>query len=384
MKRKLLAVLAALGLFSLMAFPALAAIESGEQYAFIADDEVIDDDLFIAAQEVVIEGTVNGDVFAAGGKVTVSGTINGDLYVAAGVLDVTGTVSQDIVGVAETITLDAAQVGDGVVMAGADISLDKDSTIGGGLLYGASNMNLNAAIGRGVMGASAVTRVDGTVGKNMRLATEQFTLSSNGMIQGDLNVIAQEGTEVNEAQVQGQVELVEKSNPAEESERDMFAFHFTKELFSYLGALIVGLLLIAFIPRLYHQTGKEMMARPLMAFAYGLMFFIGVPFLAVLSMITLVGVPLGLLLFAKYFALLYMGKIFVAAIMTAALLRWTKAKWLKDGNEYFVFMLILALFFVLKNLPYVGVFLNGFALIMAWGSVSMAGLAILQSLKKEK
>jgi len=42
--------------------------------------QTIDNDVFIATQQVTIDGEVNGDVFALGNQVVVNGDINGSLF----------------------------------------------------------------------------------------------------------------------------------------------------------------------------------------------------------------------------------------------------------------------------------------------------------------
>lgn len=386
MKKRLLALLTGLCLFVLMTVPALAVFESGDKYAFIPDDEVVDDDLFIIAEEVVIEGIVNGDVFAAGGKITITGTINGDLYAAGGLIDISGIITQDVIVVGDTITLDGAQIGDGMITAGQLLSIDSSTTLGGGLIYAASNMDMNGTVTRGVIGASAVTSLKGKVGKNVLLATEEFTMLPGAQIQGDLKYWAEAGTKVDESLVLGSIEYVEKNQKviAERSSFDRFAAQVSGQIWSYFAALVIGGIFISFLPKFYHRTGKEAMEHPAMALVYGFAVLFGMPFAAFLLMITVIGLPLSFITLAKYFIILYCGKIFVAAIFTAALTKWTKWEWLSKGNEFFVFALMLMIFFVLKNLPYVGGVIQGISLLLAWGAMAMTTSETIKVLKKAK
>jgi cytoskeletal protein CcmA (bactofilin family) len=386
MKRKLLALLAGLSIFSIMAVPAFALVEKGDQYAFIADDEVIDDDLFIVAEEVVIEGVVNGDVFAAGAKVTITGTINGDLYAAGAMIDISGTVTQDVIVAGDTITLDGANVGDGMISAGSHLSLDSKSIIGGGLLYAASNMDMNASVGRGLVGASALTSVNGSVAKNATIATAELSILPGAQINGDLKYWAEEAEELDESLVGGSIEYVEKGHVEvqEISAFEQFLAKVSGQVFSYLAALLAGVIFIAVFPKYYHRTGKEVMENPVMSLVYGLVLLFGMPFAAMLLIMTIIGAPLGLIVLAKYFIVLYLGKIFVAAIFTAALLKWTKWSWLKKGNVYLVFASMLLLYFVLIHIPFVGHLVQGISLLLAWGSMALATNATIKLLKKAK
>ena len=44
--------------------------------------EFTEDDLYVAANEVIVEGTIGGDLVAVGNSITVDGTVEGDLIAA--------------------------------------------------------------------------------------------------------------------------------------------------------------------------------------------------------------------------------------------------------------------------------------------------------------
>ncbi|MGE5073790.1 MAG: hypothetical protein ACM3MF_10205, partial [Anaerolineae bacterium] len=82
--QKLLSGLLLLMLLSLtIATPAYAFDGRGGDKVVIPAGQVINDDLYAGANEVVLDGTVNGDAVAFGKLVTVNGTVNGDLITAA-------------------------------------------------------------------------------------------------------------------------------------------------------------------------------------------------------------------------------------------------------------------------------------------------------------
>ena len=73
------------------------AVSSAQAVEIIEDGvipggEVIDDDVFIGADNVVINGQVNGDVFAFGSTVTLNGVVNGSMFVGAQNVRVNGSV----------------------------------------------------------------------------------------------------------------------------------------------------------------------------------------------------------------------------------------------------------------------------------------------------
>src|SRR3712207_6533782 len=76
--------------------PPVWAVESrsGDQ-VIVGPDEVVDDDLYATANEVVVEGTIRGDLVAFGQSVTVDGTVEGDLIAAGQSVEIGGEVDDD-------------------------------------------------------------------------------------------------------------------------------------------------------------------------------------------------------------------------------------------------------------------------------------------------
>ena len=69
--------------------PVAAGDFRSETAVTVGEGETIDDDLYVGAGTVTIDGTVNGDATIGGGTVNVTGTVTGSLNVAGGTIDVT-------------------------------------------------------------------------------------------------------------------------------------------------------------------------------------------------------------------------------------------------------------------------------------------------------
>ena len=66
---------------------------SGDQIV-IGPDEVIEDDLYVTASEILMEGTIRGDLVAFGNTISVGGTVEGDLIAASQSVEIGGTVER--------------------------------------------------------------------------------------------------------------------------------------------------------------------------------------------------------------------------------------------------------------------------------------------------
>ena len=82
---------------------------TGEQDIYhLPASEVVHDDLYVGAAEVIIDGVVEGDLVAAGGYIEVNGEVTGDVILAGGGVVINGKVGDD-----------ARVAGAGVTVAGA-------------------------------------------------------------------------------------------------------------------------------------------------------------------------------------------------------------------------------------------------------------------------
>ena len=109
----------------------LAEVRQGNE-VLIAKDEVIDDDVYIFAQQVTVNGTINGDLVVFGRQIKINGSVDGDLIAAAQQILVNGKVSDDVRIAGQVLTLeDNADLGDDLIAASYSLECTKASQIGG-------------------------------------------------------------------------------------------------------------------------------------------------------------------------------------------------------------------------------------------------------------
>jgi len=118
--KKGLAIVAVLLLNLVWLAPVAWAVEfKGGEEVVIGPDEVIEDDLYVGAGTITIEGTIKGDLVAAGSEITVNGTVEGDLIAAGGYITINGDIEDDARIAGGTLTLGPnARIGDDVLAAG--------------------------------------------------------------------------------------------------------------------------------------------------------------------------------------------------------------------------------------------------------------------------
>ena len=228
---------------------ALALVRSGEQMAWVEAGEIIDDDLFIAGNTVVVEGTVMGDVYAAGNNVRITGNVTGDVFAAGGTVDVSGNVGQDVLIAGGSLNIRGAKIGDGLTMAGGNIFVSNDASVSGGLIFGGGNVNIDSPINRGVVGGGGMVNLNNRVGKSAYIGAGNLNLGSGAIINGDLVFSGENDPVLAEgASVAGQISKIwpEKMTEAGRAGREAAegGLKLGFKLWSYLAALLTGTVLL--------------------------------------------------------------------------------------------------------------------------------------------
>src|SRR4030065_2265570 len=110
--RELAVTLVAVLLTFSISAPFLAAALRGGDAVTVASGEVVDDDLYIAGNNIIIDGTVNGDLWAIGSTITVNGEVKGSIVAAAQTVNINGNVSHAVRLAGETINISGNVSGD--------------------------------------------------------------------------------------------------------------------------------------------------------------------------------------------------------------------------------------------------------------------------------
>jgi hypothetical protein len=201
------------------------------------------------------------------------------------------------------------------------------------------------------------TEISGTVNGDVVVFNGDVTVRSGAEIGGDL--VSQTAPTVEDgATVRGS-----RSNVATKFDYDMGAFagRFVWWLGYTVSVLILGLLLLAFAPRLDEAVVETMRARLGSSIGWGIGLFFLLPIASVLLLVTVVGIPLGLfVLFAL--ALIYTIGYTVATHAIGRLV-------MRASSRYVAFLVGLVILRALALIPILGGLL--------WLVASVWGLGLL-------
>lgn len=139
-----------------------------DETVIIAAGEVVDDDLFVSANTIEINGTVKGDLIASGSSVVINGTVEGSTAAGGQSVEVNGTINGSL------------------YTGGYDVQLNEGAVIGRNLYFFGFSLGINpgAAVQRDVLASGYQVRLDGTVEGDVLVSVS--ALAVNGRVGGDL------------------------------------------------------------------------------------------------------------------------------------------------------------------------------------------------------
>jgi cytoskeletal protein CcmA (bactofilin family) len=303
--------------FTLGASPVVASSEKAVTTVVLRQDEVVVKDYFAAGDTVTLSGTVNGDAYVAGGNVIVDGTVNGDLLAAGGNITIRGKVRDDV-RVAGGQVMVSGSVGRNITALGGSVTVADTASVSGSLTGAAGSVAVFAPIGREVnIGAGQLT-LDTLVNGDVQAGVGQLTLTPNAKVTGDLTYWSEEKAQIAQGAVVTGKSVHNLPPRYDEDKRldmkkneEWGGINPVFNLFSFLAALVVGLLITTFMPVQATRTADTLLKKPLLSLGVGVLSMVLAPFLFVLLFVTLIGIPLDLILLAGYLLLIYLAKIFV-------------------------------------------------------------------------
>jgi cytoskeletal protein CcmA (bactofilin family) len=313
-----------------VASPARAAeVITGEPDAILPAGQVVDDDLFIAGQNVRVEGTVNGDVFAAGNTVEVTGTIEGNLFVGAQLFVNNGTVNGSVYSGSYVATIGpAAVVADNVYGFAFSVSSEAGSSIGRSMYAFAYQSIVSGEIGRDLNFFGSALRVDGNIARNLKAEIgepDPQTTDYNGpwmmWMPGNVETL-QPGYDVSSGTVGGETDIrvVEYTAPDAPSVRVeprtiwgvTAASWVVMRVSEFMTLFLVGVLLFLVWPTQMKRVEDQIVARPWRSLGVGFLAAILFPFAFLLALLVVI-------LLAVFFGIVSLGGL-VGPILTVGFL----------------------------------------------------------------
>lgn len=378
--KKLFSLFLAIMLSSFLAGSAIAAnFEVAEN--LILDAPLLEDS-YLAGGNVVIDSDISGDLYVAGGEVKINGNITEDLVVIGGRVTVLGNIGDDLRIIGGDVTI-YGNVGDDLIMIGGVADVSKKSTIGGSINVGAGYLTLEGEVKKDLYGGVGMLVLGGIVGGDVIVTVEEkLDLSEHAYIGGDLKYSGLIEMDIPEGVVVGEVTF-NQFDTEEELEKVTSAY-FIYRVISYLSLLLLLFVFVMLAPRALIKAGNTTKENVLKTLGMGVLTaivgFVG----SILLMVTVIGIPLGLIIFAFLFVALYISRIFVAAWLASYVVNYAKKKKYLKLHLFFGMAVALLVYYLIAMIPYIGWFISLILFLIGLGSLVMMKKEYYMFLKGKK
>lgn len=355
------AVLATFLAVFVFAVPASALETRRGSAVTVAEDETVDDSLFVHAETVNIDGTVTGNLFVWARHARIKGRVEGDLFFWCQSLTLDGTVEGNLFVFAQRADLQG-HVGQSSHSFAQSLTLRPTAHVSGDVLTFSGETTLDGTVGRDVRAFTGSASVTGKVGRDLIVRTELLQVRSPAQVGGNVRatVKRKKNVQIEAGTVAGETKI--NLREAKSSRYTRSKFYFWQAVW-LAAAFLAGLLLYALFPALLGpegQTGGSL----LRDFGLGFAALVATPIAVIVLAITLVGLPVALIGLALWLVTLYLAKIPVALLVGHSVLRKPGASW----SEFAVMLVVgLAILFVAMNVPYLGKVVSFLVVLLGMG-----------------
>lgn len=332
----------------------------------IGADETVDDDLYVSAGEVSIQGDVTRDAFIAAGDVDLSGDIDGAVYIAAGNVEIDGTVGGSVRVLGGNTVISGNIAGDLVLIGGAT-RIEPSASIDGDLLIHGGRLELQGELGGDISGNVSDATIGGTVDGDVDIQVDMLEVTSQAEIGGSLDYTGFQGADIAPgADIDGGVE---RARIMPWATGDGLWARFFSPLVRTLWLLVAGAVMIAVAPRLAAAVGENV-RRPWIGLVVGLLSLVVLPVLAVALITSVIGLPVGVILLALLAIALYLSQVVVGQWLGAVIL---PGSWNDGSRGYLLLAMTIGVLIIsafrFVPLPFVSTVVNALVAVVGLGAM---------------
>ena len=279
--------------------PALAGADfrSGQDVRLVAP---LSDDLVAAGHSVAVDAPVDGDVIAAGLELRITAPVGGDALVAGFDLSVKGPVAGDLAAAAFDLSIHSDIAGD-ALLTGAEVQVRPGAHVAGDLTASGSEVTLSGRVDGDTILRGDHVIVEGTVAGDLDVTANVLELKPGASVLGDLRHTGPVAVEVPEGVSVGGTVRYHHENALEEGPTILGTLGKAVALF------LLGVGVLWLLPGPVTRAADGLRRHPLRHFLLGAAILMLSPPLLGLLMVSVVGIPLGLLLIGLWLFCLPLG-----------------------------------------------------------------------------
>ena len=281
----------------------------------------VEKSLYVGGNVVTVIGNVEDNLLIGGGTVTIQGDVGGTVHAGGGTIIIEGAITDDL------------------FVGGGTVTIAKSASIGGDLIVGGGVVSVQGPVKGNVYLGGGQATLNSSIGGFVMAETESLNLGKNANIGGDLSYKSvKELTAAEGAVVSGETtfNLVSKTGVDIPVKKTIESSSLSKLisiglLTKLLVSMTTGLVIIYIFGKKVQMVTNEALKNFRANLGLGFAALISLPFVAVILLITVVGVWLAGLTGAVYSLMLLLASLLATIIFGSWLM-----KLINKGDKYVV------------------------------------------------
>jgi cytoskeletal protein CcmA (bactofilin family) len=373
------------------------SIFAGAQNKSYRADTLYDDDMIIAGSNIKFESKVSGDLIISGWQVVTSGPVEGNINCAGMTVNIYGPTLGSIRAFAQSIDINAP-VGRNIIAFGQTINIGPAAEITKDANLFGSKVNFEGKIGNKLkIDANEIT-IAGTINGNLDIKGNDIEIKPNTIVNGDFVY-----TSPNEIKMPAGVQIKGETRwTAAKKETDSekyrafgpimfmlwmylilsFIFNLIVFIISmflgnaalipivFLALIASGLVVLSLSKKNAVKSIEVIRHRPLVTLGLGFVAILLFPIVTGLAILTLIGIPIGIIILCAFGIFVFAGSIYVATYIGSLI---CKIIGIKKQEPSFVCMILGVLVLAsLSLIPVIGLIIDLAVVMIGLGSVIMS------------
>ncbi|MEE9369438.1 MAG: polymer-forming cytoskeletal protein [Pontiella sp.] len=337
-----------LALLVTFAFQAQAINFIATNEYIVAEDQVVAEEQWVIATHIEAGGTFKNDLFiTSANELKLNGTFEGNVWGAASEgSHLKGQCSRNVRLTGKMVRIDGAVIGNVMAMA-ETVIIGKNAVISGNVRLIASSIIQEGIIrGNVTITAARVVTLGGTIEGNVKLAAPDILFSRDASIKGDLAYTANKELFPAEGIVEGKL-----AREIPEAEPLFSVNRLTTRAMWFFAAFLAGVPFITLFPMTTAMASQFVRKSPWKCLAIGFLASGALPMFGIMSLSSIVSIPLGSLILASWGIMLYLSRIVMGLVIGSLLLR---SLGTSIGRVLLAMLLGLAVIYLATIIPSIG------------------------------
>jgi len=361
---KLKNLLAILGVLLVFGCSSYASIFIGTSNKNFQAGAIYDDDIFIGANKVSFQSEISGDLIGGSQELDFSGNSLGNIIWAAKWIIIKGPVDRSVRCFAQTIDINAP-IGRNLIAFGQNINIGPGTRIGKDALISGGSIEYEGYVRENLRIVGERVIIAGTVVGNLDIRAAELEIKPNTIIEGNLIYSSPEKAKIEDSVIiNGEITWTKSETDKSEQKYQAFKpitfFLFSFLIFNFICSLIIFIITLILnnsllIPSIFialivcgivitslskntaFKTVAVLEKRFFISLGLGLLLILLFPLATILTTVTIIGMPLGLLIIFAFGILGFAGAIYAAQFIGGLITRLVSVN---DNTSYILKMMI--------------------------------------------